>query len=71
MDRSDPTHGSYTFEWVCKQPDPEAVVAGLDDDGLRSLHAFLIHLPETGIPGLIRGLTECEASRRFLSPQAP
>jgi len=55
------------YEWICRQGDTEAAVAGIDDAQLRALHHYLTLLPDGGVPRLIHALVIAEAAKRFLT----
>lgn len=57
------------YNRITRVGDPEAEIAGMDDDAVAALHAYLAASNvQTGIPCLVRGLLEVEAGKRFLTP---
>ena len=56
------------YEWICREPDTKAAVAGLDTDALRALHHYLAPLSSGGIPRDVHALVIGQAALRILEP---
>ena len=56
------------YNRITRVGDPEAEIAGMEDEAVQELHAYLAaSTVQTGIPCLVRVLLEVEAGKRFLT----